>query len=122
MSILSLYLGGGEGEETTAERQRGWGEERCSKHGLNYSACSSKSLEPGVSKKEKNEKGTGQVRTGDLAWVPPTPSLFASPVATQVILGQSEWVSHSAKQITVKAESKSGWVPVTGKTYLPHIL
>lgn len=58
-----------------AERQQG-GEERCSKHELNYSACSSKSLEPGVSKEGRNEEAMGQVRTGDLAWVPPTLSLW----------------------------------------------
>lgn len=27
-------------------------------------------------KEGRNEEGTGQVRTGDLAWVPPTPSLW----------------------------------------------
>lgn len=30
--------------------------------------------------------------------------------------------SHSVGQIVVKVESKSGWVPVIGKTYLLHIL
>lgn len=50
------------------------GEERCSEHGINYSACNSKSSESGVSKEGRNEQGTGQVRTGDLAWVSPTPS------------------------------------------------
>lgn len=68
-----------------------------------------------MSKEGRNEEAMGQVRTGDLAWVPPTPITLASPVATQVILGQSGWVRHSVEQIVVKVESKSGWVPVTGK-------
>lgn len=54
MGILSLYSGDGEGEENTAERQQG-GEKRCSEHGINYSACNSKSSEAGVSKGRRHE-------------------------------------------------------------------
>lgn len=68
-----------------AERQQG-GEKRCSEHGINYSACNSKSSEAGVRHRASEEWSPSPGTTHSIS--------LASPVTSLVILGQAGCVSH----------------------------